>query len=150
MTGSTAPRLSSVQRRTIFTIAAAAAFIGAVAFVAVPRRAPSIDGPNGLGRGGPGSTAGANPEAAEQQETTDRRNEAFAAARSQGKTGQVRPKAAVAASGWFGEQPYDTVWDDWEPAIAADPHASYVYALVTRYGAPKPCSGNCPSPFIAL
>ena len=28
--------------------------------------------------------------------------------------------------------------------------APWVYALVTRYGAPKPCSGNCPTPWIAL
>jgi hypothetical protein len=44
----------------------------------------------------------------------------------------------------------DTTWDDWEPAIAADPKASYVYVLATRYGAPKPCAGNCPTPWIAL
>src|SRR5205823_12140090 len=35
------------------------------------------------------------------------------------------------------------------PAIAADPSSAYVYTLVTRYSG-KPCSGNCPSPFIAL
>ena len=40
--------------------------------------------------------------------------------------------------------------DDWEPAIAADPHGPYVYVLTTRYGTEKPCPGNCPSPFIAL
>jgi hypothetical protein len=40
--------------------------------------------------------------------------------------------------------------DDWEPAIAADPNAPFVYMLVTRYGEPKPCPGNCPTPFTAL
>ena len=39
--------------------------------------------------------------------------------------------------------------DDWEPAIAADPNAPFVYMLTTRY-APKPCPGNCPSPWMAL
>ena len=39
--------------------------------------------------------------------------------------------------------------DDWEPAIAADPNAPFVYMVSTRY-APKPCPGNCPSPWMAL
>ena len=39
--------------------------------------------------------------------------------------------------------------DDWEPAIAADPTRPFVYMLTTRY-APKPCPGNCPSPWMAL
>ena len=46
--------------------------------------------------------------------------------------------------------PIDTMVDDWEPAIAADPHGPYVYVLTTRYGTDKPCPGNCPTPFIAL
>ena len=40
--------------------------------------------------------------------------------------------------------------DDWEPAIAADPNDPFVYIITTRYGEPKPCSGNCPVPHIAL
>jgi hypothetical protein len=44
----------------------------------------------------------------------------------------------------------DQTKDDWEPAIATDPNAPYVYLLTTRYGEPKPCPGNCPTPFIAL
>jgi hypothetical protein len=39
--------------------------------------------------------------------------------------------------------------DDWEPSIAADPNAPFVYMLATRY-APKPCAGNCPTPWMAL
>ncbi len=106
--------------------------------------------PAGEGRGGPAAASPDNQEAQEQQETTDQRNEAFAQAKAAGKTGQVRPANTKPSAGWVGEVPYDTTWDDWEPAIAADPHAPYVYALATRYGAPKPCSGNCPSPWIAL
>jgi hypothetical protein len=101
-------------------------------------------------RGGPRADDGGAQEAAEQQETTEQRNAAFEAARRSGKSGQVRPAAATAAPGWVGEFPFDTTWDDWEPAIATDPNAPYVYVLVTRYGAPKPCQGNCPSPWIAL
>lgn len=105
-------------------------------------------------RGGPQAGAeadeGGEEEAKEQKEKTEKRNEAFQQARRLGTAGQQRPVAAPAAAGWVGEFPFDTQWDDWEPAIATDPHAPYVYALVTRYGAPKPCQGNCPSPWIAL
>ena len=54
------------------------------------------------------------------------------------------------AAGWAGEFPMDTQWDDWEPAIAADPNSPFVYVIATRYAAPKPCPGNCPSPWMAV
>ncbi len=139
----------SALSRSFLVILAAAAFIGSVMVVdgSLPRGGRT--GPDaGLGRG-PGA-AEDNQEAAEQQEKTERRNAAFEVARRAGNSGQVRPAAAPAATGWVGEQPFDTTWDDWEPAIAADPNAPYVYGLVTRYGAPKPCPGNCPTPFIVL
>jgi hypothetical protein len=101
-------------------------------------------------RGGPRADEGGAEEAEEQQEKTEQRNEAFEKAKREGKTGQQRLAAAAPATGWVGEFPFDTQWDDWEPAIATDPNAPFVYALVTRYGAPKPCSGNCPTPFIVL
>ncbi|MFL5724913.1 MAG: sialidase family protein [Chloroflexota bacterium] len=92
-----------------------------------------------------------NDEAEEQAESTEKRHEAFEKAKAAGTTGQLRPAAAAApATGWAGEFPMDTQWDDWEPAIAADPSAPWVYALSTRYAAPKPCPGNCPTPWIAL
>ena len=92
-----------------------------------------------------------NEEAEEQAEGTEKRTEAFEEAKRAGKTGQQRPAAVTAAApGWAGEFPMDTQWDDWEPAIAADPTAPWVYVLATRYAAPKPCPGNCPSPWIAL
>ena len=37
----------------------------------------------------------------------------------------------------------DPTQDDWEPAIAVDPHGTYAYLLTTRYSEPKAC-GNCP------
>lgn len=101
-------------------------------------------------RGDPRADEGGAEEAAEQAETTAERNEAFEKARRAGKSGQVRPAGALATSGWRGQVPMDTTWDDWEPALAADPNAPYIYALTTRYGAPKPCPGNCPSPWIAI
>jgi hypothetical protein len=113
-------------------------------------RPVATDGPGEAARGGPGATTDDNPEAAEQGEETEKRNEAFTEAKAEGKTGQHRLAAAAPVAGWAGEVPFDTQWDDWEPAIAADPSAPYVYALVTRYGAPKPCSGNCPTPWMAL
>jgi hypothetical protein len=42
----------------------------------------------------------------------------------------------------------ERVWsgfDDWEPAIAADPLTSDIYQMTTRYDGPKPCNG-CPLP----
>ncbi len=104
----------------------------------------------GNGRGGPRADTGGAEEAAEQREESEKRNAAFEKARREGTSGQTRPAAVAAAPGWVGEFPMDTTWDDWEPAIAADPNGPWVYTLVTRYGAPKPCSGNCPTPWIAL
>jgi hypothetical protein len=138
--------------RTVLTVAAAVAFIGAVALIAGSRSAPSADLPGAEARGGPGTAADDNPEAAEQGELAEERNGAFEQAQEQGTAGQARPKGSAAAApvaGWAGERPVDAAADDWEPAIAADPHAAYVYTVVTRYGA-KPCSGNCPSPFMAV
>jgi len=45
---------------------------------------------------------------------------------------QLTPSASLAASGFDSER----VWgggDDWEPAVAADPGAPYVYQMTTRY-----------------
>jgi hypothetical protein len=98
----------------------------------------------------------ANEERDEQAEGVERRVEAWEEALREGRAGQagkrayLRGAAAPTVTGWAGEFPVDTMVDDWEPAIAADPHGPYVYVLTTRYGTDKPCSGNCPTPFIAL
>jgi hypothetical protein len=152
MTRSTASRPWSTLTRTALTVAAAVAFIGAVALIAGPRGSSVADQPGAQARGGPGAATDVNPEAAEQAEIAEERAEAFEAAERKGKVGQARPTgaaAAAAAVGWAGEVPVDPVADDWEPAIAADPNSAYVYSLVTRY-AGKPCGGNCPSPYMAL
>jgi hypothetical protein len=102
-----------------------------------------------LARGGQAQQAD-NPEAAEQAEGVAERTEAFEAALAAGTAGKKQPISGAPAAGWAGEKVVDATADDWEPAIAADPHSPYVYALVTRYGSAKPCPGNCPSPYHAL
>ncbi|HEY3164986.1 MAG TPA: sialidase family protein [Candidatus Limnocylindrales bacterium] len=133
------------------TIGAGVAFIGAVALIGATQPGPDVR--SDLTRGGPGAVAEDNPEAEEQAEIAAERAEAYQEAKEHGNAGQVRPAAgagaAAAPAGWAGETPVDTISDDWEPAIAADPNAPWVYTLVTRY-AGKPCSGNCPSPYIDL
>ena len=55
------------------------------------------------------------------------------------------------ASGWVGSRLLSLNTDDWEPAVATDPKAPWVYLLTTRYGVVPPgCTSHCPSPFIAL
>ena len=145
--------------RVILTLLASMAFIGAVLLVdgSLRRGGPSASFTNGgpdadLTRGGP-AVADTNPEAAEQAEESGARREAFEAAvraGTAGKPGKPGPVTAAPAVGWAGEQLVDAAADDWEPAIAADPAAPWVYLLTTRYGSTKPCPGNCPSPYIAL
>jgi hypothetical protein len=94
---------------------------------------------------------GGNPEAAEQVETTDRRLEALHEARRNGTLGvDTAALAAAPAAGWAGEYVVNRRADDWEPAVAADPNAPFVYVVTTRYGVGKPCQGNCPDPWMAL
>ena len=139
--------------QTLLSGAVAAAFIGAVALVGATQPS-ATDAPGAFARGGPRDAADVNPEALEQGEQAQEKIAAWNKAVQNGTAGQARPTgaaAAVAATGWAGEQAVGLVTDDWEPAIATDPNpaSNYVYTLVTRYSG-KPCSGNCPSPFIAL
>ena len=89
-------------------------------------------------------------EAAELSQTTGRRLEALREAIESGAFGQRQPISGRPAPGWTGERLMNPKTDDWEPATAADPRAPFVYLLTTRYGRPKPCPGNCPTPYIAL
>ncbi|HSL16258.1 MAG TPA: exo-alpha-sialidase [Actinomycetota bacterium] len=88
-------------------------------------------------------------EAEEQRETTADRLDALARARAAGRFDRERI-TGTPAPGWAGERLMNARTDDWEPALAADPSAPFVYLLATRYGEPKPCPGNCPIPHIAL
>jgi len=54
------------------------------------------------------------------------------------------------APGWAGEQVMNREADDWEPAVAADPNAPYVYVLHNRYGGQPACAKGCPDPAMIL
>jgi hypothetical protein len=110
------------------------------------------DAPGDLGRAGAREPGPLEELAAKRDRRIARVAAHFAeqaAVAAAGGAGQQAPTVSSPARGWVGEQPIDTRYDDWEPAIAADPNGPYVYAIVTRY-APKPCTGNCPSPWIAI
>lgn len=89
---------------------------------------------------------GASEEFAEQAESTQERLDALEAAREQGTLGKTKAIHRAPATGWTGEKLMGGTSDDWEPAIAADPNASYVYILHNRYGGAKACSNSCPDP----
>ena len=95
-------------------------------------------------------TRGGAEEAAEQAATTQQRLDALRAARQAGTFGRREAIVSQPAAGWLGERLLHPGTDDWEPAVAADPSSPWVYVLATRYGQPKPCAGNCPTPFIVL
>jgi hypothetical protein len=149
MSGSSPSRPLRGAVPTLLTVASAVVFIAAVLLIANTQ--PPIGGGAGLHARGGGAAADANPEAAEQGEQAQQRIEAYRAAVEAGTAGKAERFAAAApATGWAGEKLLDPTADDWEPAIAADPSAPYVYALATRYGSAKPCPGNCPTPWMAL
>jgi BNR repeat-like domain len=108
---------------------------------------PAVDERAGQERGG--EDRGGAEELQEQQESTQERLEALHEARVAGLFGRRKRIVRAPAAGWAGEHLMNVTTDDWEPAIAADPNSPFVYMLATRYAA-KPCSGNCPSPWMAL
>jgi BNR repeat protein len=142
-------------RRTLFVVAVASLLGvgGSLVYVSVSSTvgARSDERP-GAAEARPGEEAraeGASAELQEQAEATQERLDALRAARREGRFG-TQALTGTPAAGWAGEQVVNAGTDDWEPAVAADPNAPWVYVLVTRYGVPKPCSGNCPVPYIAI
>ena len=100
---------------------------------------------------GAAAARGANPASQEEDEVTAERLEALAEARSRGLFGAKAAATTSPAPGWVGSRLLNATADDWEPAVATDPAAPFVYLLTTRYGVQPPgCSKQCPSPFIAL
>lgn len=93
---------------------------------------------------------GLQQEIEEQAEATQERLEALEEARVAGTLGVIEPIAGTPAVGWAGEQVVDETGDDWEPAIAADPNAPFVYVLHNRYGGEPACANNCPEPAMIL
>ncbi len=78
------------------------------------------------------------------------RLQALAGATADGTFGSRGSSSTAPAAGWVGSRLLSSATDDWEPAVATDPRAPYVYLLTTRYGQPKTCSSHCPTPYLVL
>ena len=93
---------------------------------------------------------GLTEEIAEQQEVVDERTEALEAATEAGTVGIVEDIHRDPSPGWAGERIVNRTGNDWEPSIAADPNAPYVYILHNRYGGEDACANGCPDPAMIL
>jgi len=89
-------------------------------------------------------------EQQQQVEQTQERIEALEAAAEAGTLGLTDSLRGTPTAGWAGERPVNETGNDWEPAIAADPNAPYVYLLHNRYGGPDACARGCPDPAMIL
>ena len=83
-------------------------------------------------------------------EGTAERLAALEEAKRDGTLGVAADVPRAPATGWAGERVMSRHFDDWEPAIATDPNAPFVYRLATRYGGPPACAKGCPDPAIIL
>jgi hypothetical protein len=97
-----------------------------------------------------GADEGGAEEAREQAESTAERVDAWHEAKAAGRLRVTQLAAAAPAAGWAGQSVISPTADDWEPAIAADPSAPYVYLLSTRYTGPTACGNKCPLPYMML
>ena len=93
---------------------------------------------------------GLEEELEEQAEKTEHRLEALEEAREAGTLGVIEEITRHPAAGWAGERIMHRTGDDWEPAIAADPNAPWVYVLHNRYGGRDACPNDCPDPAMIL
>lgn len=89
-------------------------------------------------------------ELEEQAEKTQERLEALEAAREAGTLGVIERVVNAPAPGWVGERIMNETGNDWEPAIATDPSAPFVYVLHNRYGGEPACRNQCPDPAMIL
>lgn len=62
----------------------------------------------------------------------------------------TRPLDRRSAPGWAGSRLFGWKGNDWEPIVAADPNAPYVYMLTTRFSGHRACSTCTKPPIIAL
>ena len=97
---------------------------------------------------GEGGERAGYQEALEEAEVTAERLEALEAAKAAGTFGGAVAATTSPAPGWVGSKVLSS-FDDWEPAVATDPKAPYVYLLTTRYGT-RECGSHCPTPFIPI
>ena len=135
--------------RRVIVLIADLVLVGLIAGIAMFVSQP---GRSALNERADARRGGAAEEAEEQAQTTDRRLQALLEAQRRGEVGRTSRLVTLAAPGWAGEQLIHPTADDWEPAIAADPAAPFVYVLTTRYtkSTDPACGNRCPLPFIAL
>jgi hypothetical protein len=96
-----------------------------------------------------GGERGGAAEVEEEAEETEKRLEELEQAKVAGRFGAQIAATTTPAPGWVGSRVMNSTTDDWEPAVATDPAAPYVYMLTTRYGT-RACGSHCPTPFIAM
>jgi hypothetical protein len=133
------------MRKVMATFVAAVLAIGVGIAVIGPHPSAPIRETNG----GQETEHTAASEELEAADITKARISAFDAAKSSGLPGLTRPVRTIPNSGWTDERVWSATANDWEPAIAADPNAPYVYALASRYTLPRRCHG-CALPGIVL
>lgn len=96
------------------------------------------------------SEGGLAEELEEQEQLTDERLDALEAATAAGTVGIVEAVRRAPAPGWAGERVVHRTGNDWEPAVATDPDAPFVYILHNRYGGEDACANHCPDPAMIL
>ena len=96
------------------------------------------------------SEEGLAEELEEQEQLADERLDALEAATAAGTVGIVEAVRRALAPGWAGERVVHRTGNDWEPAVATDPHAPFVYILHNRYGGEDACANHCPDPAMIL
>ena len=137
------------RRILLATVAAVAVLVLSLA-VALVGQPSSLLSQAGRETGAEQEGRAGNQEVQEEANLTQERLDALATARANGTFGTAATITNHPAPGWRGERLLNVGTDDWEPAVAADPHDPFVYLLTTRYGAGKTCPSHCPTPFIPL
>jgi hypothetical protein len=134
-----------MTRRSVCFLAALTLLAAACSSHPTMRAGPGFSG-SAVGRADAGQGGGDHEDA-----TTTARLNALRAAESAGTFGHGDQAIVKSpAPGWVGEQVVNPNVDDWEPAVATDPHAPYIYILTTRYGTGPTCQAHCPTPYISL
>jgi hypothetical protein len=137
------PRLAAASPRTaIVAVPLATLVLSACTSARVPRSPRA--------RADEPVDEGLAEEIAAQQEILDERTEALEAASAAGTLGIVEDIRRAPSPGWAGERIVNRTGNDWEPAIAADPNAPFVYILHNRYGGEDACANGCPDPAMIL
>ena len=105
-----------------------------------PTRAAAVEGDADSAKGGEAEAEGEDPEAEAEAHVGAAVTRAGQSSITAAEARVMAPD--VTAPGWAGEIKLG-VEDTWEPTIAADPSAPFVYAMYNRFGGPKACK-QCP------